>query len=93
MHIKIQNYKRALSILSQLFKASEVQNHIIKEAYEVVETPVLTAAKLLGRQKAAQMAPCISRVKCLRKTDGYSLLDCERNELVREELKIRPTAE
>jgi len=42
MHIKIQNYNRALSILNQLFKASEVQNHIRKEAYEVVETPVLT---------------------------------------------------
>jgi len=33
MHIKIQNYNRALSILSQLFKASEVENHIRKEAY------------------------------------------------------------
>jgi len=42
MHIKIQNYNRALSILNQLFKASEVQSHIRKEAYEVVETAVLT---------------------------------------------------
>ena len=42
MHIKIRNYNRTLSILNRLFKASEVQNHIKKEAYEVVETPVLT---------------------------------------------------
>jgi hypothetical protein len=46
MHIKCQNYNRALSILSQLFKASEVQNHIRNEAYEVVGTPVLTAGSV-----------------------------------------------
>jgi len=54
---------------------------------------LLTAAKLWGRQKAARTAPCISRIKCLRKTAGCSILGCERNELITEELKIRPTAD
>jgi len=54
MHIKIQNYNRALSILSQLFKASEFQNHIRKEAYEVVETPVLTyGSETLGPSESS----------------------------------------
>ena len=43
---------------------------------------LLMAEKLLGCQKEARMAPCISRVKCLRRTADYSLLGCERNELM-----------
>ena len=95
MHIKIQNYNRAVSVLNQLFKASEVQNHIRKEAYEVVgkTSTYLRQRKFLGRQKGVRMAPCISRIKCLRKPAGYGLLVCERNELIVEEREIRPTAE
>jgi len=54
---------------------------------------LLTAKKVFGRQKAARVAPCIGRIKCLRKAAGCSLLSCERNELIVEERKIRATAE
>jgi hypothetical protein len=53
---------------------------------------LLTTAKLLGRQKAARKAPCNSRIKYLRKTAGFCVLGCETNELIIDELKIRPTA-